>query len=235
MKYFNVSIHDVTASSLDLVKRISEMLFEFGIEKMTYLVVPKYHNKENIIDYGDKIRKIIGNNEIAMHGYTHKGIKDWIFSYKRLLTDGEGEFVSFSDLRIRINMGIEIMRKAEIKPSGFIPPAWLIKSKDIKLFKDSDFKFLNTRHYIYNLKNGEKHFSPVLTFSSRGLLQKLSILAYKPYSNLAMIYKILRIAIHPRDIDCPQKTKLLQEFIIKLKRTREETYFSEFIDSETAN
>lgn len=230
MKYFNVSVHDVTESSLNQVERISEFLSGLGIEKITYLVVPKYHNKENAIHCKDELRRIIRNNEVAIHGYTHNGIKDWIFSYKRLLTDGEGEFVSFADLKIRINLGLEIIEKAGLKPMGFIPPAWLIKDKDVSLFKDTKLKFLNTRHYIYNLKTGKKYRSPVLTFSSRGLLEKLSIFVYKPYSKLLNPYKMLRLAIHPKDIDCPKKVEILEQLIDKLKSSREEIFFSEFVN-----
>jgi len=229
MKYFNISIHDVTSSSLSQVKRISDLLNELGVEKTTYLVIPKYHGEDEIIHCIDDLKSVIGNHEIAMHGYTHNGKQNWSFSYMKLFTDGEGEFISSSELRIRIVLGLDILKKVELNPTGFVPPAWLINKDDIKLFGDSCFAFLNTRLFIYDLKNGKRYKSPVLTFSSRGLLQSLSIHTFKTVNFMFKKYNMIRIAIHPKDIDMPRKVKLIKEIVRDMKKTREELYFSEFI------
>jgi len=230
MKYFNVSIHDVTSSFLNQVKQISNLLTELGIKKPTYLIIPKYHGKDDIISYANEIKDIIGNHEIAMHGYTHSGKHDWVLSYMKLFTDNEGEFISFHESRIRIALGLDILRKAKLEPKGFVPPAWLINKEDIKLFCDSCFTFLNTRLYIYDLKHKKRYRSPVLTFSSRGLLQTLSIHAFKPANYIFKNYGIIRIAIHPKDIDTPKKIKIIKQVIKDIKNKREEVYFSEFIE-----
>jgi hypothetical protein len=230
MKYFNVSIHDVTSSSLSQVKRISDLLTELNIKKPTYLVIPKYHGEDDIIPYANDLKNIIGNNEIAMHGYTHKGKKHWLLSYMKLFTDGEGEFISASELRIRIVLGLDILKKAELNPKGFVPPAWLIDKDNIKLFWDSFFTFLNTRSYIYDLKNGKRYKAPVLTFSSRRILKTLSIHAFKATSFMFRKHNMIRIAIHPKDIDSSKKIRLIKDILKNMKNKREEIYFSEFIN-----
>ncbi len=229
MKYFNVSIHDVTSSSLKQVQQISSLLTELGINKITYLVVPKYHDEDNIILYSNELKSIIGTHEIAMHGYTHNGKKTFPLSYMKLFTDGEGEFISTLELRIRVILGLDILKKAELNPKGFVPPAWLINHYDIKLFTDSCFNFLNTRLYIYDLKNDKRYRSPVLVFSSRGILQALSIYAFKPMNFIFKNYKIVRIAIHPKDIEMPKKVKIIKDTIKYMKKKREEIYFSEYL------
>lgn len=229
MKYFNVSIHDVTSSSLNQAKKISDLLRELDIKKPTYLVVPKYHGEDDIISNANDLKSVIGNNEIAMHGYTHNGKKDRALSYMKLFTDGEGEFISSSELRIRIVLGLDILRKAKLDPKGFVPPAWLIDKDNIKLFWDSCFAFLNTRLYIYNLRNGKRYKAPVLTFSSRKLLEALSIHTFKAISFMFGNHDMIRIAIHPKDMDSPKKIRLIKDILKNMKNKREEIYFSEFI------
>lgn len=229
MKYFNVSIHDVTPSSLDQVKAISNLLSELGIEKITYLVIPKYHGEDDIAHHVDDLKNIIGKNEIAMHGYTHNGKKNWALSYMKLFTDGEGEFISYSELRIRIVLGLDILKKAELIPKGFVPPAWLINDDAIKLFWDSSFDFLNTRSYIYDLKNGKRYRAPVLTFSSRGILQTLSIHTIKTANLIFKNCDMIRIAIHPKDVEMPKKIRIIKDIVMNMKKNRKEMFFSEFI------
>ncbi len=228
-KFFNVSIHDVTPSFLNHVKLISDLLSDLGIKKITYLVIPNYHGKENILRCVDELKRLIGKNEIALHGYTHLGRKDWLFSYRKLLTDNEGEFVSFSNIKYRIDQGLCIARSAGINPIGFIPPAWLIKKSDIDLFLDYYFIFLNTRFYIYDLRNRKRYKSPVLTFSSRGLLKKISIHTFKVMQLMVDKYDITRIALHPKDLETQEKVKIITDVIKKMKDSRSEIFFSEFI------
>lgn len=229
MKYFNISIHDVTSSSLSQVEQISKLLNELHIEKPTYLVIPKYHGKDDIIAHAKKLKSIIGNHEIAMHGYTHKSKPVWKFSYKKLFSENEGEFAEETDLMTRISLGLDILRKTNLEPKGFIPPAWLIRNNSIKLFYNSCFAFLNTRSYIYDLRNMRRYRSPVLTFSSRGILQKLSIITFKVMCFTFRNYNMIRIAIHPKDIEMTKKVNIIRDVVIYMKHEREEVYFSEFI------
>lgn len=227
MKFFNVSIHDVAGKSIQEVQKISDFLYGLGITKITYLIIPHYHGCERLDNFKNKIKELVRNQEVVLHGYTHKGNPTSRFSYKKLLTDGEGEFISYNDLQNRIRLGISIFDSIGIKAVGFIPPAWLIKKKNISKIKG--FDFLNTRCFIYDFKNNVRYLSPVLVFSSRGILQSLSINAFKPSLMFLSWVNIIRIAIHPCDLQVAKKMKLLEETIIKLKSKRSDIHFSEYI------
>ncbi len=227
MKYFNVSIHDVTGKSIQEVQKISDFLYDLGITKITYLIIPHYHGYECLDNFKYKIKELVKNQEVVLHGFTHKGNATNKFSYRKLLTDGEGEFISYNDLQDRIKLGISIFESIGIKAVGFIPPAWLIKKKDIPKIKG--FDFLNTRYFIYDFKNNLRYISPVLVFSSRGILQTLSIKFFKPSFAFLPWFNIIRIAIHPCDLQVTKKIKLLEDVIIKLKNKRSDIHFSEYI------
>lgn len=231
-RYFNIAVHDVTASSYEQIEKIHSFLSALGIKKATYLIIPKYHDKESIHDIKDKLKILTSGQEIALHGYTHKGKYTPRYSVMKLITDGEGEFISYADLKERLARGIGLLQEAGIPPIGFIPPAWLIHKKDISFLNSYPFKFLNTRHFIYDLVNKKRYFAPVVTYSSRGLLQTLSIAVFKVHLALIEPCRLIRIAIHPNDIDTPTKMHILKDVLIRLKKSREEILFSEFIKQE---
>ena len=231
-RYFNIAVHDVTASSIEQIEKIQSFLNALDIKKATYLIIPKYHDKESIHEIKDRLKILACGQEIALHGFTHKGKPTAPYSAMKLITDGEGEFISYADLKERLARGIGLLQEARIPPIGFIPPAWLIHKKDISVLYSYPFTFLNTRHFVYDLVNKKRYLAPVVTYSSRGLLQTLSIAVFKVHLALIEPCKLIRIAIHPKDIDMPKKMHILKDELIRLKKSRDEILFSEFIKQE---
>lgn len=229
MKYINISIHDVTKSTLNQVKEIVRVLGEEGVKKITFLVVPYYHGKEKITEICDELIHLVGQNEVVLHGYTHLGLKFSRFSYKILFTGYEGEFVSFKDTSIRLKEGLRLFDGCKIKPSGFIPPAWLMRKKEFETLRNFDFKFTTDRRYVYDLQTGKRYFSPVITFSSRKPLQELSILYTICATRLTFGLKLLRVALHPPDINSKLKLRMILN-IIRKNSHRKHTTLSDFID-----
>ncbi|WP_078058152.1 DUF2334 domain-containing protein [Desulfurobacterium indicum] len=129
MEHFNISIHDITKSTLKNVKKLKEILKEEGMEKISYLLIPYYHEKECLTEIADEIKSLVRNGEPILHGYTHKGKKLKKLSPTKLLTDNEGEFISHNNIEERLIKGKEILKKINIEPEGFIAPAWLMKKR----------------------------------------------------------------------------------------------------------
>ncbi|SNR82219.1 DUF2334 domain-containing protein [Desulfurobacterium atlanticum] len=230
MEFFNVSIHDVTKSSLSKVKRIKELLMEEGIEKITYLLIPNYHRGETITEIKEEIQELVSNGEPVLHGYTHKGKEYFKLSPMKLFTSNEGEFISFSEeeLKKRLRKGKKILEEIGIRPKGFIPPAWLIKKSTIKTLKEEGFEFATNRYFVFNLKNEQKQFSPVVTFSCREPIQWLSKELFLLQTDLyARFLKAVRIAIHPCDIDNTEKVNLIKKAINDLKAVGQEKFLNE--------
>jgi len=209
----NISIHDVTKSNIEKVYFLKEFLEDLGVGKITFLLVPFYHEKESLFEIKNDLENFITNGEFVLHGYTHKsGCFKWP---KNLFTNCEGEFEYYKDLDERIKKGLEIFNQMNIYPKIFIPPAWMMKKENFTLLKKFGIRFTEDRLYIYDIEKNSKIFSPVLSFGSRGILKDISILSFGIYFRLLKFSKIkfLRIALHPIDADIEEKLKVLVKIL----------------------
>lgn len=229
MKYINVSIHDLTKSNLNQVRQLMKVLGEEGVENITLLIIPFYHYIESITEICDEIKQLTGRREIVLHGYTHLGLKFSALSYKRFFTSYEGEFVCFRDIAHRLQEGLQLLDGCGLKPSGFIPPAWLMRKEDFNTLKRFNIRFTTDRMYLYDLQTDKRHFSPVIAFSSRKLIQELSMLYVAGVNRLISNLKLLRIALHPPDVDSKTKMRLISS-IIKRNSHRKYTTLSGYLD-----
>ncbi len=212
----NISIHDVTKSKLRDIKLLSYILKDFGIHRISYLVIPFYHEREHLEDIIDFIESV-KDDEIIMHGYTHKSKPFAKYDYKNIFTNYEAEFLLSEDLKDRLRFGLEAFNKIGIYPKGFIAPAWLMKTEAFGLLKEKGFSFTTDRRYVYNLKSNNKVFSPVISFGSRGFVRFLSIKAFKHQFMISKTLKFIRIALHPTDAKDFRKIKILTSVLKEIR------------------
>ncbi len=210
-KLLNISIHDVCPSNIKNVIALKELLQKNGINHISYLLIPFYHEKESLIDIKSQIQELIKNNEAILHGYTHMSRDFKKYDYRKIFTHKEAEFLLEENLSKRLEKGLEMLMHIDVTPKGFIAPAWLFRKEVFWLLKEKGFLFTTNRRYIYDLQDDKKLFSPVLTFGSRGVVEKLSILSFDKMYILTRYVRTMRIAIHPIDISNPLKIyKLLK-------------------------
>lgn len=229
MRYVNLSIHDITKSTIEQVRQLVEIVREEGINKISFLLIPSYHNKESILEVCQEIKSLTFGGEIILHGYTHLGERFSSLSYKHIFTSYEGEFVCFDDVQDRLKKCIEMLEKCGLKAFGFIPPAWLMRRQDLNILKGLGFRFTTDRRYLYDLQTGKRYLSPVITFSSRRPIQELSVL----YVYMAKVFikhlKLVRIALHPPDIKSKAKIKALKN-VLKNIDGRRIVLFTEYLN-----
>lgn len=208
----NVSIHDITKSNVEMVDDLLEFLNNFNVEKITFLLIPYYHEKESLFEIKDWLLNNVKDNEVVLHGYTHKSGK--LKNFKDFLTNNEAEFEYYTDIEDRILKGLKILGDLGYHPEGFIPPGWLMRKQDFTILKKYNFKFTTDRRYIYNLQTDKKIFSPVLSFGGRGFFERLSIFAFDKQVKMMKALKIpiFRIALHPVDATNKEKLYLLTQF-----------------------
>ena len=213
LQKLNISLHDITKSNLEKVYYLKDILEDLGVSKITYLLIPCYHEKESLLELKENLENFKTNGEFVLHGYTHKS--GCFKGLKSLFTNCEGEFLYYQDLEDRLKKGLEILNKLSIFPKGFIPPAWLMKKKDYKLLKQFGFRFTEDRFYVYDLQKNKKIFSPVLNFGSRGMVEIISKASFKAYFYALRLSKInvFRIALHPIDAMDKDKIKLIVEIL----------------------
>lgn len=230
MKKFNISLHDITISNFKEVLEIIGLLQYYGINRYSLLIIPKYHNKEDIRDIKDKLMDISKGKEIILHGFFHLGKKERFIN--RLFTSGEGEVLSIDidEFEKRVREGVKILNSVGLYPDGYIAPAWLIKKEHIKRLKKFGFKFTTTRYGIYDFQNGKYIITPVISFGCRKGIEELSINTFKiQLLSYAKLFNRIRIALHPCDIKNKTKIEIIKNTIIYLKKLGEEGFLSEFV------
>jgi hypothetical protein len=52
LQKLNISIHDITKSNLEKVYYLKDILEDLGVSKVTYLLIPYYHEKKSVGDKG---------------------------------------------------------------------------------------------------------------------------------------------------------------------------------------
>lgn len=192
---------------------------DYNINKISYLLIPNYHNQESLYEIIPELDAIIQDNEIILHGYNHISRDFKFYDYRRLLTNKEAEFLLEKNLDQKIDIGLKILRDLGRLPKGFIAPAWLMRKDCFALLKLKGFLFTTDRRYIYDLKTDNKIFSPVISFGSRGFIKDISIMLFDKQFYIYKKLKVVRIAIHPIDIKEPIKIKKLTKILQNIQKS----------------
>ncbi|GAB6078733.1 DUF2334 domain-containing protein [Hydrogenobaculum acidophilum] len=217
-KFLNISIHDVCPSNLQNIFKLKELLVKHDIDNITFLLIPFYHEKESLLDIKSEIQELTKDNEAILHGYAHMSRDFAKYDYRKIFTDKEAEFLLEDNLSQRLDKGLQTFKELGITPKGFIAPAWLFRKEVLELLKEKGFLFTTDRRYIYDIKNNQKIFAPVITFGSRGFVEKLSIFSFDKTYFLTRNLGLVRIALHPVDASNPSKIYKLLKILDIVKK-----------------
>ncbi|WP_273267033.1 polysaccharide deacetylase family protein [Flexistipes sinusarabici] len=240
-KFFVVSLHDVHAGNYHIFNEFIKKLNELGVYFVSLLVVP-YMHKEHDLSFDLKfVRWLKGKqsqgHEIVLHGYYHyeEIKKDSIIKniISSIYTAHEGEFyrISYDDAESRIRKGLELFRCNGLKAYGFVAPAWLANDNAVKVLKNTGVAYTTKLTGILLLKSDIFIKAPVLSFTSRSPLRKLlSILWARLFRFISGFFPIVRVSVHPGDLETSfLKEQLLSE-IVHLKKRRNCLTYKELLD-----
>jgi predicted deacetylase len=225
------SLHDVCPAHLDRLIQ-AEALFElWGVTKVTYLVVPFFHNTFWAHEHSEFKNWILKPRsfevEWCLHGFYHLETisplhesASWLEIFKRkFMTGGEGEFLSLrgEGLNRQIQEGKYIfLTLLGFSPQGFVPPAWLYNSELDQALIQNDFEWTEDHHGIRFLKNSKSFSAPVITWATRTFFRKWASLLVCPA--LLMMWRkkeLVRIAVHPHDFDHEHTKNNIQRVLAK--------------------
>jgi predicted deacetylase len=208
-----VTIHDVAPPLMPKVERLWEICARHGV-KPGLLVVPEWHGAwpiekdQRCIDWV-RARAEEGA-ELFLHGERHdevgspRGIADQVRAFGR--TNREGEFLTLGleQARARIDRGLARLRALAMKPIGFVPPAWLARPDTHSAVRDAGLSVSEDDGTVYAFRVGRVIESPVVRWSSRGALRAYgSLLQAQLRWMLQRGNGVVRIALHPADLDHP--------------------------------
>jgi predicted deacetylase len=239
-----ISLHDVTPFHFARLLKAEALLQEMGVRKATYLFIPNYHGRFASADYLEFVAWCRGPRpfevEWQLHGDHHlealpsannqdsRGTDQW---KRRLLTAGEGEFLALDSeaQRAKLTSGWAAFHKClGYEPSGFVAPAWLFNSRLFAILEEMGFRFTEDRHRIFALQQGQSLRSPVITWATRTTLLKYGSIAAAPMlGHLWKTAEVLRVAIHPFDLDHHQTVASIRRLVTSAIQDRQQSFCGE--------
>ena len=205
------SIHDVSPSTRRQTDRILGDLRGLGCAKTSLLVIPDHHRRGRIsgdAEFLDWLKAWLAEgHEAVLHGYFHlRGQKPGDGLAKKLVTQsytaGEGEFFDLEreEAARLLRNGLKELAAANITPTGFIAPAWLLGTEAEAAVREAGFDYTTRIATVVNFKSGTTHCSRSLVWSVRARWRRVCSLAWNRALFLATKSSpLLRIGIHPPD------------------------------------
>lgn len=225
------------------MERAESLFREWGVSKITYLLVPEYHGgypgAGNAAFRAFCLRPRPFGIEWHLHGYHHlesppppgaaagKG-DGW---KRRFMTAGEGEFLALDPdaQRRKLAAGREAFRAClDADPIGFVAPAWLFNAALQPLLREMGFRYTEDHRRIYRMDTGASLASPVITWATRTFLRKYGSLIVCPA--LARLWSrapVLRVAMHPFDFDHPETVRNIASVLRRVMPSRDQSFSSD--------
>jgi len=243
MPEIHIAFHDITPIHLELIRKGLNVLKNCGVEKLTCLWVPNFHEKCKAANASGELAKIFNDFnfkcEWVLHGYTHldSGTKqeqntkkeEW---QRKHLTGKEGEFLSIEkdEAGKRIKLGLsEFKHYFNKNPEGFVAPAWLYRKTELpELLKSEGFAWTENHNEIVDIKNNRLISAPVISWVTRSFILRYGAL----FVCRALAFKhskapLLRIAVHPRDFAFSKTAKSIENLLKKALKSREQILIGE--------
>jgi predicted deacetylase len=210
-----VSIHDASPANEGRVRELWELSRARGATP-ALLVVPEWHGQWPLEDHPSFTawlrERAAEGAEILLHGERHDEVGsprragDRLRAFGR--TDGEGEFLTLGPeaARERIARGLARLRALGLEPIGFVPPAWLGSAAVHRAAGALGLGVSEDSRSIWlfpPLAAAERRLrSPVLCWSGRSPARAwASSAVVAARSSRIGPGEILRIALHPADLD----------------------------------
>ena len=239
-RQLTVSIHDVAPPHRDRVDRLLDALGAAGVTRRSLLVIPNLRGESPI----DRDPGFCGwlrhrqqqGDEIVLHGYEHVGVgapRTMIERVKnRWYTQGEGEFLALTYVAAseRIARGSAMFAAAGLHAIGFVAPAWLINEDGLRAARDRGFQYTNSYTGVTDLANGRRHVVPSLVFGPGNLNEDLGIALQELAARGLALCPLVRVALHPPNIDHPQRFSRILGMIERLGRGRNATTYAQLLD-----
>ncbi|MFH0729328.1 MAG: polysaccharide deacetylase family protein [Pseudomonadota bacterium] len=243
-----ISLHDVTPFHSDRLEKAESLFRDLCLEKVTYLLVPRYHGSYLCTDSPRFIEWCRAERtfriEWHLHGYHHLEVfrepggnagriapgDRWKRKY---LTAGEAEFLTLSadEMRDKLDSGRGIFRAClKMEPRGFVAPAWLFDSGLPAALKARGIRYTEDHRRLYELESGRTSPSPVITWATRTLIRKYGSLVVCPL--LACLWAsapVLRVAIHPFDFDHAATVANIRGVLRRLQKIRTQVFRNDLV------
>lgn len=212
-----VSIHDVTPAWAPSTLALWKLCQEFDVTP-ALLVVPNWHGTWPLSQHSafcDWLRTCASAGaEIFLHGERHDEVGlqrtaiDELRAFGR--TAREGEFLTLDRARAgeRIARGLSTLREQQLKPIGFVPPAWLAREQTFSAVSDAGLTFSEDSHGVRIHARNQTLSAPAIRWSGRTTYRaRASALIASVRWRTQRGHPLVRLALHPQDLEHPVSAK----------------------------
>ncbi len=230
-----ITIHDVTPALQPRVETLWRMCRARGVVP-GLLVVPDWHGGSPI--EGDPIfgawvrERATEGAEIFLHGERHdevgapRGWRDELRALGR--TNQEGEFLTldFEAASAKITRGVARLRAMGLQPIGFVPPAWLAKMDTHVACRKAGLAVSEDDGTVFVHTTKTALASSVVRWSARGAFRSYgSVLQERLRWKLQRSAPVMRLALHPADLDHPAVERSIDRALGDWLGVRVQTFY----------
>lgn len=240
-----VSIHDVSPLTLQPVKVMLNQLADLGANRCSLLVVPDHHRRGHFLENKEFCHWLIGQaregHEVVIHGYYHSrerkpGESPLQKLITRSYTAGEGEFYDIDE-----EAALSLVTKAQqefgslgLHPPGFIAPAWLLSENGEQALRKADIHYTTRLGNVVNLVDAATHASQSMVYSVRsGWRRAASLLWNSSLYRRLESNPLLRISIHPPDLDHAKIWRQITGYVALALESRAPMTYWEWVSQMT--
>ena len=239
-----VSLHDVSPRTREACVRAIEELGALGVHRTSLLVIPDHHHAGHFrsdpvlcVWLGKLARQ---GHEIVIHGYHHqrerRAREGPLAKFTtRVYTADEGEFYDLDReaARALVHRAREDFRAAHLDPRGFIAPAWLLSRAAEKALRDVEIEYTTRLGSVLDLQTKRRHRSQSLVWSVRSAWRRETSRVWNALLFRRLARKpLLRIAIHPLDLEHPAIWAQIKRLITRALADREAVTYLDWVQRQ---
>jgi len=226
-----VAIHDVEPRSFARSREIREWLGERGVQRVTLLVIPA-SDLHPIADRSPDLiawlqRRTACGDAIAQHGLVHRAAfrAPWPRSVLAGFQGGRAaEFPGLDPVatRRRVEMGLRLLRDAELDPCGFVAPGYAYTRALRRVLAEPSYDWFADLGGIDTRARGRIQARALCLGSSTPLKRAVSPMVVRAGARARG--DVLRLDVHPADFDQPRHLAALECVLAHADHRRPVTY-----------
>jgi predicted deacetylase len=244
----HVAVHDVALAHRARLERIDALLARLGVgARYSMLLVPDYHRQGRLDADPAFVSWLRGRAaagvEMLLHGYSHldesrhEGLAArWKAGQ---MTAGEGEFLGIGgdEALRRLVGGRSIVEAAAGAPvAGFVAPAWLYGAQARQALARAGLRLAEDHWAVWSPADGRRLLrSPVVSWASRTPWRlRTSVWWSRAATTLLRPLAVVRVGIHPFDVDHPRLEREIERTLSALLRNRRPMLLADLLEPPPA-
>ena len=226
-----VSIHDVTPAHAVRIQKIFDLFSDVGLARYALLVIPDYHRGWPLDRHtefaADLRRRQDAGMEIFLHGLWHdevglrRSVRQVLIGAGRTSREAEFLLLKPAEAADRIDRGLEMLRTCGLAPVGFVPPGWLFGEDTVRIIRQRNLPITEGIVVVTDTHTGRRRIAPALGWDTRTRWLAVACAGLAAIRRRLEWSRLVRVAIHPQDIDDPVAGPSLRNVLRKLLETRE--------------